>query len=277
MFLKLKKILVTIMMGAFLGGASVPVFAAGGVTVSPGALTIETGKTATFTITATNTIGDVSIFSSNVGVTTVNVASWGTGPVGAGETKSVTVTVTGRSAGAAMISVKILDAATFDGEELGGQVRNVTVNVAEPKVEPPVETKPTAPSTPAAPTPTAPTTPVTPPATVAPTAPSAPSAPSAPNISDEEPSNVSGVENSEEEEEAGEGDAIDEGDESEDEVQTFVEPLGVTESKEGVPVVVWALVGVAGLGMLISGSITVWLVRLKMQRRRREIAVKVQD
>lgn len=106
----------------------VSVFASGNISASPSSLTIEVGSSKTFTITATNTIGDVSISSSNSGVARVSTGEWGTGMVDEGQTKSGTITVTGVSEGTATITLT-LDAATFDGEDLAGQKRTVIVTV----------------------------------------------------------------------------------------------------------------------------------------------------
>lgn len=108
----------------------ISVFAAGGISVSPSSLSIEKGKSKTFTITATNTIGDVSISSSNPSVASVSVSEWGTGMVDENQTKAGTITVTGKSAGTTTITL-IYDAATFDGEDLAGQKRTITVTVTE--------------------------------------------------------------------------------------------------------------------------------------------------
>lgn len=126
--------LVLCFMGVF-GFCSVSVLAAGGIAVSPASLTIEVGESKTFTITATNVIGDVAIASSNANVARAGMSEWGTGMIDEGQTKTGNVTVTGVSEGNATITL-VLDAATFDGEDLAGQSRAVTVNVvAKPKVE----------------------------------------------------------------------------------------------------------------------------------------------
>lgn len=104
------------------------VFAAGGVSVSPSSLTIEVGSSKAFTISAYNTIGDVSISSSNPGVASVSTGEWGTGMVDEKQNKTGTITVTGKSVGTATITLRI-DAATFDGDDLAGQTRTITVNV----------------------------------------------------------------------------------------------------------------------------------------------------
>lgn len=116
------------------------VFASGNISVSPSSLTIEEGSSKTFTILAVNTIGDVTIVSSNSGVASVSASEWGTGMVEEKQTKSGTITVTGKSIGSAMITLT-LDAATFDGEDLAGQIRTVSVNVIE-KPAPQPEPKP---------------------------------------------------------------------------------------------------------------------------------------
>ena len=110
------------------------VLASGGIYVSPSSINVEVGSTKVITITATNTIGDVSINSNNSGVASISTGEWGTGRVEEGKTKSGTVTVTGVREGSTTISFYI-DAATFDGDDLAGQTRTVTVNVV-PKSTP---------------------------------------------------------------------------------------------------------------------------------------------
>ena len=103
----------------------VRVFAAGNINVSNGSLTINKGKTATFTVSASNATGRVDISSSDPSVASVNVANkWL-------DNDSVTVTVTGKKAGTARITIALTDVATYDGEELSGS-RTVTVTVKEP-------------------------------------------------------------------------------------------------------------------------------------------------
>ena len=114
----------------------ISVFATGSVSVSPTSLDIEVGSSKTFTISAYNTIGDVSISSSNSSVASVSTGEWATGMVDEGQTKTGTITVTGKSVGTATITL-IIDAATFDGDDLAGQTRTVTVNVvAKPTPQP---------------------------------------------------------------------------------------------------------------------------------------------
>ena len=98
------------------------VFAAGSIKPSTTSLSIKKGSTKTFKVTASNACGRVDISSSNSAVAKVNVSSQWL------ENNSVTVTVTGVSAGTAKITVRLSDAATFDEEELSGSyIVNVTV------------------------------------------------------------------------------------------------------------------------------------------------------
>ena len=123
----MKKILKNLILTIFFA-FPISVFASGGISVSPSSLTIEQGSSKTFTITAINTIGDVSIYSNNSGVASVSTGEWETGMVDEGQTKYGTITVYGNSIGTATITLNI-DAATFDSEDLSGQIRTVTVNV----------------------------------------------------------------------------------------------------------------------------------------------------
>lgn len=104
------------------------VFASGNITVGPSSITVEVGSSKSITITAKNTIGDVSIKSSDSSIAKVNASEWGTGMVDEGQTKNGSIKVTGVNTGTATITFTI-DAATFDGDDLSGQKRTVTVNV----------------------------------------------------------------------------------------------------------------------------------------------------
>lgn len=106
----------------------VSVLAADNISISPSSLTIKVGEKKTFSITAYNAIGDVSMISSNSNVAILNMDEWETGMVDEGQTKKGTITVTGISVGTAIITLEI-DAATFDGEDLAGQKKYITVNV----------------------------------------------------------------------------------------------------------------------------------------------------
>lgn len=112
------------------------VLAEGYISLSSNSLTIEEGSSKTFTITAYNTIGDVTIKSNNSGVASVNTGTWGTGMVGEKETKRGTITVKGNKVGTTTITLT-LDAATFDGDDLAGQTKTINVNVvAKPTPKP---------------------------------------------------------------------------------------------------------------------------------------------
>lgn len=109
------------------------VFAAGNIWASKTSITLEVGNSTTFNISAYNTIGDVSIASNNSNIAAVDKSEWSTGMVDEGQTKSGSVTITARNVGTATITLT-LDAATFDGEDLAGQRRTITVNVIEKKI-----------------------------------------------------------------------------------------------------------------------------------------------
>lgn len=104
--------------------------AAGSIAPSPRSISITTGGTGSFTITASNACGRVDISSSNPGVATVTSGSsqWL-------ENNSTAVTVKGVAAGTASITVRLSDAATFDEEELTGSY-TVTVTVKDPTPQP---------------------------------------------------------------------------------------------------------------------------------------------
>ena len=131
----MKKILFNILLALFVL-FPVSVLAEGYVSVSPSSLTIEQGSSKTFTITAYNAIGDVSIQSNNSGIASVSTGEWGTGMVEEKVTKTGSITVTGKSIGTTTITLTI-DAATFAGDDLAGQTKTVTVNVvAKPAPQP---------------------------------------------------------------------------------------------------------------------------------------------
>lgn len=141
----MKKLLSTIILGLFIL-FPLNVYAEGYVSVSPTSITIEQGSSKSFTITAYNAIGDVTIKSNNSGVASVSTGEWGTGMVDEKQTKTGTVTVTGNSVGTTTITLSI-DAATFDGEDLSGQTKTITVNVTakptpQPQPQPQPEPKP---------------------------------------------------------------------------------------------------------------------------------------
>ena len=109
------------------------VFAAGDITASPRSLSIEVGKTDSFTISAINTFGYVSIASNNTSIATVSANEWETGMVDSGQTKTGSITVTGVSAGSAIITITVDDATTYDEESLTGKTITINVTVTPPK------------------------------------------------------------------------------------------------------------------------------------------------
>ena len=110
------------------------VFAEGDITLNPTSLEIEVGESKVFTISAYNVVGDVTIEQTDPEVATVSQSEWTTGVTEEKETKTVDITVTGLKVGTTDIKLT-LDAATFDVEDLTGQVRTLNVNVIEKKQE----------------------------------------------------------------------------------------------------------------------------------------------
>lgn len=103
------------------------VLAAGGVNVSRESISMDEGGTASFQITASNAAGNIVVSSSNSAVASVSTGSvWI-------DNETITVNVTGKSAGTATITVSLADVATYDEEVLSGS-RTVTVTVNK-KVE----------------------------------------------------------------------------------------------------------------------------------------------
>lgn len=123
----MKKFIYSILLSIFIL-FPVNVLALGNISASPSSLSIEVGSSKTFTISAYNAIGDVSIRSNNSSIASVSTSSWSTGMVGEKETKTGTITVTGNSVGSTTI-ILTLDAATFDEEDLSLQTRVINVNV----------------------------------------------------------------------------------------------------------------------------------------------------
>ena len=96
-------------------------FSASEVTITPLNLTIEQGKTATFTIKVNNAAGLLSIWSRNTKVATVTLAS-----ADCNESKcffdnnSMTITVTGVAPGTTTININDLDLVSYDEKKIIG-------------------------------------------------------------------------------------------------------------------------------------------------------------
>ena len=101
------------------------VLAAGSVTVNKTSISIANGEATTFTITAKNSAGKVTIKSNNTSVVTVNKSSeWI-------EKNSLTVTVKSAGVGSTTITVDV-NAATFDEEPIK-KTYTIKVDVTKPK------------------------------------------------------------------------------------------------------------------------------------------------
>jgi len=106
--------------------------AAGSVKTSTASLTIEPGKSKTFKVTASSSAGRIDISSSNTAVATVSPSNHFL------DNSSVTVKVTAKKEGSAVINVKLTDVATYDGKVLTGtKTVKITVKKSEPKTPAP--------------------------------------------------------------------------------------------------------------------------------------------
>ena len=104
------------------------VLAVGDVTVSTTSLTIEKGKTASFTINVSNALGRVDITSNNTGIATISNSSV---YLNSDEATSKSITVNAIAVGSTTITVNKTDIASFDNEQKTGTYI-ITVNVVEP-------------------------------------------------------------------------------------------------------------------------------------------------
>ena len=123
-----KKILIILMIVAILA-ILIPttVQAAGSFSVKSSA-SITTGKTTTITVTTANCEGKFTVSSSNTSVATVSTSSfWG-------DEKGTTITITGKSAGTATITVTPVDVTDTDLNDVtGAQTCKVTVTDPAPE------------------------------------------------------------------------------------------------------------------------------------------------
>ena len=110
----------------------VNVFAEGYILVSPKNITLEEGSSKTITITAYNAVGDVSLKSNKPTIATISEHFWETGPISDHETKTTQITVKGIKKGKTTITINI-DGATFDAEDLSGQIKKINVKVIKNK------------------------------------------------------------------------------------------------------------------------------------------------
>ena len=104
---------------------AIPASAAGSVSVSTGALSIQKGSSGSFSVIATNAAGRVDISSSNPSVATVSTGSTWV------ENGAVGITVNAVGAGTAVITVNCTDVSDADFNLITG-ARTVTINVSEP-------------------------------------------------------------------------------------------------------------------------------------------------
>ena len=101
-------------------------FAAGGLGVSTGSLSLKPGDSSSVTVSASNCAGTFSVSSSNPSVATASASTdWL-------DSDSATISISAKSAGTAVITVTATDMATYDEEDISGQARQITVTVAAP-------------------------------------------------------------------------------------------------------------------------------------------------
>ncbi len=144
---KFTKILLLILVIAYC--SPLMTWAAGSIRPSTSSLNITTGSSGSFSVNANNAVGRVDISSSNPAVASVSTSSFFL------DNNGNTVTVTGRAAGSAVITITLVDAASYDEEILTGSYR-INVTVSDP-VAPPTPTPTPTPN----PRPNNPTSPVT--------------------------------------------------------------------------------------------------------------------
>lgn len=99
--------------------------AAGGISVSTRSVNVEPNGSKSFTISASNAAGRVDITNSNPSIATISSSSEFL------DNNSVSVTVTGKSVGTAIIKVITTDVATYDLEEVR-TTYTITVTVSNP-------------------------------------------------------------------------------------------------------------------------------------------------
>ena len=121
---KIVSILLAMML--LIGVVSINAFAAGGLGVSTGSLSLKPGANGTVTVSASNCAGTFSVSSSNPSVATASASTdWL-------DNDSATISISAKSAGTAVITVTATDMATYDEENITGQARSITVTVAAP-------------------------------------------------------------------------------------------------------------------------------------------------
>ena len=121
---KIVSILLAMML--LIGVVSINAFAAGGLGISTGSLSLKPGANGTVTVSASNCAGTFSVSSSNPSVATASASTdWL-------DNDSATISISAKSAGTAVITVTATDMATYDEENITGQARSITVTVAAP-------------------------------------------------------------------------------------------------------------------------------------------------
>ena len=122
---KILKITIFAIIFIMILGMNFVVNADGSFSVSTSNLTIQKGKTATFSITAKDCGGQFSISSSDSSVATVNLSSeWI-------ESDSKTITVVAKKTGTVTVTVEAQDVASKDGKAVITGTKTVEINVTD--------------------------------------------------------------------------------------------------------------------------------------------------
>lgn len=122
---KIVSILLAMML--LIGIVSINAFAAGGLGISTGSLSLKPGESGSVTLSASNCAGQFSVSSSDTNVATVSFSG---DPFL--DCNSTSLRITANSAGTAVITIRAVDMATLDEEDITGQTRTITVTVAAP-------------------------------------------------------------------------------------------------------------------------------------------------
>lgn len=102
------------------------ILAAGSISVSTTYMDLQVGTSGTINLCANNSAGRIDIYSNNGGVVSVNKSSEFL------DTNCVAVGVYGASIGTTTVVFNVVDATTYDGEDLTGRNIVVTINVYQP-------------------------------------------------------------------------------------------------------------------------------------------------
>lgn len=111
-----------------------------GITISQSSVSMNVGESNTITLSASNATGTVSVSSSNPAVAIANADNW------IEDGKSISITITGKSAGSATITVSGIVSDNSGKDD--NYSKPISVTVKEKEQTPTIPTTPTTPATP---------------------------------------------------------------------------------------------------------------------------------